>query len=528
MENPQSSDTSEQLPKHSVRLVSAALALGLAVDLLFRRQALGISFAIWCALSATALLLAARWEGIRPHRSGYGLAAAILVLGASVALRLEPLTVTLSVLGSLLLFAWWIRTLIHGRLHRFGWLDLAVASIVVPLEMLLRPWRTLSEALRRLAGDRAARSRGAALLRGLLLAVPVLVVFLGLLTSADLVFRDFVEQALAWLDLEWIRELISHSVIIALAGLISLGALVTALRRREPADLIGEQQPLIARFLGSTEAAVVLGAVDLVLLIFVVIQFRYLFGGEANITAAGYTYADYARRGFGEMVWAAIFGQGLILGIGQWGKQDSGRQWSIATALSVGLIAMLLITLLSALTRLLLYEQAYGFTRSRTYAHVFIYWLAALLVTLAVLLFLQQLRRYAPLTALAAGGFVLSLSLLNVDAFIAAHNLDRYNQTGDLDLNYLALLTNDATPQLAQHADAESPPGLLAELACRQAVLEDQLEGSSWQSYHFGRQRARRALASITDLLAPYQVTADWNVEGPGVEERYCGRAWMD
>ncbi len=526
MNDPQTNDPPHPLSPFAVRLTATALALGLAVDVLFRRQALGISFPIWSMLSATALLLAARWHGIRSDWTGYGLAGGILLLSIGVAARLEPLTVGMSVLGAVLLFALWIRTLTHGRLHRFGWLDLALAAIVVPLETLLRPWPTLSDALTRLAGDRAVRSRGMALVRGLLLAVPIVLVFLGLLTSADLVFRDFVEDAFAWLDLEWIRELIGHTIIIGAAGLISLGALVAAVRRDEPHQLVGEQQPLIPRFIGITESEVVLAAVDLLFVVFVIIQFRYLFGGEANITAAGYTYADYARRGFGEMVWAAIFGQGLILGFGHWIRQNHGRQPALANALSAGLVAMLLVTLLSALTRLLLYEEAYGFTRSRTYAHVFIFWLAALLVSLVVLLYRGRLRLYAPITALAAAGFVLSLVVLNVDGFIAERNLDRYFETGDLDVSYLAQLTNDAAPTLAERASADIPQELLAQLACRKALLNDQLEQRSWQSYHFGRERAERALGEIAELLQPYRVSSEstrWQVEGPGLEEEtYC------
>ena len=38
--------------------------------------------------------------------------------------------------------------------------------------------------------------------------------------------------------------------------------------------------------------------VNLLFLVFVWIQFVYLFGGQANISAEGYTYAEYARRGF--------------------------------------------------------------------------------------------------------------------------------------------------------------------------------------------------------------------------------------
>ena len=54
--------------------------------------------------------------------------------------------------------------------------------------------------------------------------------------------------------------------------------------------------------LGLIEVATLLISVDLLFLVFVWIQFAYLFGGQANITLEGYTYAEYARRGFFELL----------------------------------------------------------------------------------------------------------------------------------------------------------------------------------------------------------------------------------
>lgn len=490
----------------ALRLTALGLGLGLAIDLLFRRQLLGISFPIWSALSIAALLLAARWQGVRLTTGSSLLGVVVLVLSAGAALRLEPMTVALSVLCTWLLFALWIPNLHPVRLPNYGWLDIVYDSIAVPLQTIVRPWSTLAQAFRRLSGDRAARSRGFALLRGVLLALPILAVFVVLLSSADLVFRDTVDRALSWLNLEWLRSLVGHLLFIGIGALISLGALVTALRQDDRRDLLGEEVPLLEPFVGYTETLVVMAMLDLVFLVFVVIQFRYLFGGEANISAAGYTYAEYARRGFGEMVMVALLGQGLILGLGQWGRRDGRGQRRALNLLSAGLVAMLLVTLLSALTRLLLYEQAYGFTRSRTYAHVFIFWLAALLISLTVLLFRDQLRRYAPVCLVAGFGYALTLTGLNVDGFIASRNLSRYQQGGELDFGYLSVLTLDAVPQLAAAAGPQSPPELLQVLACQQAELDLQADPSGWQSLNLGRQRAKQSLAGIHTLLHPYAV----------------------
>ena len=117
------------LPMRPLELAGTALALGVAVEVLFDGQAPGISFPIWAALSAAALLIGTHWEGVRPDRSVLIFVPAILFFSAMIAVRLEPMTVALSVLSTMLLFGLWIRTLRHGRLLRFGWVDFAAAWI---------------------------------------------------------------------------------------------------------------------------------------------------------------------------------------------------------------------------------------------------------------------------------------------------------------------------------------------------------------------------------------------------------------
>ncbi|MFA9404023.1 MAG: DUF4153 domain-containing protein, partial [Anaerolineales bacterium] len=397
--------------KRALEVTSIALLLGLGVEILFYSHPLGINFPIWAALSATALFITARLEGVKPSRWEWLLVIPILFLSGMAAMRLEPLTVFLSVVGTWMLFALWVRVFRSGRLIDFGWLDFAIAVILPPLEALFRPWATMTEAWRRAAGERGGRSRGWAILRGVLLALPVLAIFTALLAAADFVFGDLVEEALRWLNIEKLLEYVGRGVVIVLSAIFMLGALVVALLDPGKRTLQGEDKPLLKPFVGFLESMIVLGAVDLLFALFVGVQFRYLFGGEANITAAGYTYADYARNGFGELVWVAFLGMGLIMALGYFGKRGESRQRSWFNGLSTGLVVMLGVILVSAWQRLLLYEGAYGFTELRTYTHVFIPWLALHLVVFLFLLFRGNLRRFAPFAALGTLGFVVTLNL---------------------------------------------------------------------------------------------------------------------
>jgi hypothetical protein len=515
-------------------LVGIALALGLAVEILFYGHTIGISFPIWAALGVAAILIASRMDGIRPAAGTLALIPGILFFAAIAAIRLEPLTVMLSMMATLLLFGLFVRALLHGRLHRYGFIDLAFTWLTVPIEAILRPWPTLSVTSRQVTGDRVAQSRLFAVLRGLLLAIPVLIVLVALLATADLVFGDLVEDALAWVDLERIAEYIGRGLVVLVSGIFFLGALITALRAREPRELIGEEQPILKPFVGAIESAVVLGLVVLVFAVFGAIQFRYLFGGEVNIAVTGYTYSEYARRGFGELVWAAFLCLSLIFALGHWSRRNDVRQRWVFIGLSSALVLMVGVALASALMRLRLYENAFGFTRLRTYTHIFIFWLAALLVAFLVLLYLGHLRAFAPIVVGAGLGFIATLALMNVDGFIADRNLARFERTDDLDAAYLGELSPDSLPAIAawmEGAQYAPPAELVSQVACESGILAAEMADSSWQSFHVGRERAQNSVASIGDELSGHQAWMDgmiWLVSDSSGQEEPCLGMWRD
>lgn len=500
-----------------------ALLLGFAVEILFDGHALGINFPIWAALSVAGLLAATVFEEVKPSRMEGLLAIPILFFSVMAAVRREELSVFLSVVFTLLCFGIWVRTFRHGRFFRFGWLDLLVAWILVPVEAILRPWRTAGAAWRRALGETGARKRGWAWLRGVLLALPVIAVFTALLAAADLVFGDLVEDILKWLNIELLLEWFGRSLVIFIGALFSLGALVSALRDRQVDPLLGEEKPLVRRFIGFTETTIVLGAVDLLFLLFVIVQFRYFFGGQTNISTTGYTYSEYARRGFGELVTVAVLALGLILSLGYYGKREQTSQERGFNALSTMLVTLLGVMLLSAFLRLQLYEQAYGFTRLRAYTHLFIFWLALGLIVFLVLLYRRQLRRFAPAAFIGSMGFAATLSLINVDGFIAQRNIQRFlrgeafetaegRSYPEVDIGYLLSLSADVMPALArfaQQAPPESQYELLGEIACRVHVGWSTYNRDSWPSYHFSRARADQLLKDLENELAVFEVAWD-------------------
>ena len=88
---------------------------------------------------------------------------------------------------------------------------------------------------------------------------------------------------------------------------------------------------------------------------------------------------------------------------------------------------------------------------------------------------------WLPRAALLSGaGLLLGLAAINPDAWIAQHNLDRYDETGKVDWTYLRGLSDDAVPVLATLPDDV--------VAC--ALDGREQADDDWLEWNLGRRRA--------------------------------------
>jgi hypothetical protein len=437
------------------RLWVVVIALAWVFDLLFWKHAPGISFAIYVLLTLAAGFLLAGTEGARVARTTLVLLLPVAFFALVTFNRAEPFTLFAAHVFTLFLMALLAVTFVGGRWPVYSLADYVVNFARLIGSMAAQPiifrGETRKSAEERGEGAAGGPNRVWPVVRGVLIAIPIIVIFAALLSSADLVFADRLNQVVELFRLEKLPEYIFRLIYILVIAYALAGIYLHAARKSTDSTLLGLEKPLVAPFLGFTEAGIVLGSVVALFAAFVVVQVQYFFGGEANITAAGYTYAEYARRGFGELVAVAFFSLLLYLGLSAITRRETARQHNIFAGLGVALTLLVGIILLSAYDRLLLYEAAYGFTRMRTYTNVFLIWVGALLVTVVVLDLFKRQRLFAFAMLMAALGFGLSLSLLNVDAFIAGHNIQRGISGHDLDVGYLASLSTDAVPVMTEY-----------------------------------------------------------------------------
>ena len=528
------------MKSNPIRFLWTVIALGWAFDFLFWKKAPGINFAIYITLCLVTGILLLRADGHRPTRNTQVLLPLIAVFAVMTFIRREPMTVFLSVVLTLFLMGLFAISYLGGRWPAYNLLDYLNGFLRLLGSMIARPLGFSAEVRKEtsLEGEQAeGRKRSASqvwsVVRGILIALPIVAIFAALLSSADLVFSQRLEDFIELFKLEKLPEYIFRLVYILVFAYALAGTYLHAASQSKDEKLVGEEKPLIPAFLGFTEAAIVLGSVAALFAAFVFIQFQYFFGGQANIHIDGYTYSEYTRRGFGELVTVAFFSLLLILSASGVTRRETETQRRVFSGLGIGIVVLVLVMLVSAFQRLLLYETAYGFSRLRTYTHVFMLWLALLLVAVAVLEILHRERAFALAAIIASLGFALSLGIMNVDGFIVRQNVDRTIRGEEFDASYVAGLSTDAVPALVAAYQTQSLPasakeGVGAALVCYSAN-SNRVSSLPWQSFHISGTNATRILVSLERDLEQYQTgDGDWvySVIGPSGEEYPCNTYW--
>ena len=444
----------------NVPVLVGALAVGVLAGavLPFRDFGLGTFLVL---LAAGGVLVAAS----RHRRDPFTLTCAVLclALAATVVVRDAEWIVVLCLLSGAGLCAVGV---VRGRSVP----SFVLACLAWPLAGLRGlPW--LGRTARLVTG----RGSGAALLRTALWSVLGITVFALLFASADALFAEWVGALVP--DLGWADLAFRAFVAVFIGGIVLAGAYLAL---NPPGTDRGERaaRPVAHRFEWLAPVLVV----DLVFVLFLVAQATVIFGGHDYLErTTGLTYAEYVHQGFGQLTVATALTLLVVWAATRKAPRETpaDRAW---IRVSLGLLcALTLVVVASALYRMHVYQDAYGFTRLRLLVDVFEAWLG--LLVLATMVGGAALRAaWLPRFGLLSGvTLLLGLAAINPDAWIAQQNLDRYETTGKVDWYYLGNLSDDALPVLATLPD---------DLAQCALTLDDR-EHDDWLEWNFGRSQAR-------------------------------------
>jgi hypothetical protein len=240
---------------------------------------------------------------------------------------------------------------------------------------------------------------------------------------------------------------------------------------------------------------------NLLFLIFVLLQFRYFFGGAGMVQGSiGMTYAEYYRRGFFELVTVATLVLPILLGAHWLLRKDRVAHERIFRLLAATQVALLFVIMASAVRRMLLYQSEYGLTELRLYTTAFMGWLALVFVWFIATVLRGRREQFAYGALVVGFLMVATLHVINPDALIVRVNVAHARAGRGFDADYAASLSADAVPALM-----ESLPVLNAEdqriVAIR--VLDSWLvsEPADWRTWNWARSDARRVVREMWEPL---------------------------
>jgi len=501
--------------KQPNRLWILVLALGLVFDFLFWNHPIGVNFAVFSVLCLLGGLFFLFSEGYRPSRNSLWLLIPFAFFVVITFLRREPLTSFLAYTFTVFTIGIFVNTYLGGR-----WFQYSLTDYVSKFSQLIGSMLTRQKGFfLQIRQEQEVQSRtrnkfpAAAVLRGLLIALPIVVIFAMLLASADAVFNQKIADFFNFFDSGKIFEYVVRFITILVCVYLLVGIFLHALSQSKDEKLAGENEGSVKKILGFTEASIVLGSVALLFLMFVIIQFQYFFGGQTNIGITGYTYSEYARRGFNELVIVAFFSLLLIMGLSTITKREKEIQQKVYSWLSVAIVLQVLVILTSAYQRLALGIDWHGFSRLRLYPQVFLVWVGILFVAIVLLELFHQEQYFAFAFVLASLGFAISLTLFNVDAAIIKRNIFRVSQGKNLNVGHFASLSTDAVPALveayqSQNISDTTREGIGAALLCYINSDENLIENSTdWRSFNYSYWKASQLLTEIQPLLTGYRIS---------------------
>lgn len=410
------------------RLLAAMPVAALLGTALWRPSVLSIGYFVTGLIVFGVVYATAQRRPTRREWCGIALTMALLAV---------PGLLAADWLGVLCVMAAWIT----------GWVTIVgghtwTAVFTGPFVPWAAPARVLGWTRRGASGSVASRRipdiGRVAVVAGVTVAVAL--VFGGLFAAADVAFAHVLGSFTPALQVD---EFVARSGVFLIVAAFVLGG-GYLLRFPPRLDALA---PAPGRPVRRWEWAVPLAVLDALFLVFVAVQATVLFGGHAHVLETeGLTYAEYARQGFWQLLWVSALTLLVLAAVIRVAARATDADRRMLRVLVGILCATSVVVVISAIHRMWLYQEAYGFSVQRLMVITIELWLGTVFLLVAAA-GVRMTARWLPQAVLVAGVLaLLGLAALDPERLVADRNIDRFERTGELDAKYLSTLSSDIDP----------------------------------------------------------------------------------
>ncbi len=277
---------------------------------------------------------------------------------------------------------------------------------------------------------------------GILLAIPMLVVIIPLLSSADAAFNTIVEKVFSNVALLILSLVLT---VVAVPVFSSYGfSLARGITRDKNKSLNSKPGKMSVVFLNTF-----LSIIGFIYVVFLVSQLAYISDTFAFLLPEGFSAAEFARSGFFQM--SAITALNLIITflVSVLEKPKANGRLPVSTKLILTFFtAFSLFLTVNSFIRMSMYIEMYGLTRLRVLTSVFMIMLCVIFIIVLIRIFFEKFR-YINFILIICALTCVAVSVTNIDTYISKYNYLKYTE-GEIgvDFEHYVSLGNAAVPEL--------------------------------------------------------------------------------
>ena len=353
---------------------------------------------------------------------------------------------------------------------------------------------------------------------GILCSLPLLIIILALLISADGIFANMFggiyDQIMYIFNTEfWLRVILIGVILVYFVCIIYNIVFKESTLNKEISAPFNWNLKVDGTILNT-----ILTIINVVYLLFSSIQIlyvlSYLFINPLSI-ASDFEFAEYARQGFFQLMLVTFINFMIIIVTNSNNKENDVKN-KYTKIMNVLMSIFTIIIAVSAFMRMSLYEREYGYTFLRLMVYVIL--ITEIIMIIPTIIYIVRGKFNIFKTYFVIGITMYTVvNFINIDATIARKNINRYIEQNDIslkreiDFSYLRYNTGtDAIPEIVRLYNNISDEKLKIEINnYLYNQYNDVKEERNWQEFNISKKIAKDILKEMNLSYIKYNYKND-------------------
>lgn len=501
------------------KIVLGALFLSILHSVLFYGQDFGVSVVLFVVPMLLLIIYSLQSKNKVKNAKAFILSVPITLLSLTYATFNNGVLNVINMIAIIVLTTTMITWAVYDK-FRFRDAFCKIFSVI------FKPFGSIAEGVRVISNNLFKRKENEAhvskpikerkvikqIIIGLVISLPLLIIILALLISADTIFAEILEPIkyiiMNIFSIKFLSSIYFRAIFIILVFMYTV-AFICSMLKMDPNKKKYESRGINMQ---NITVNTVLTVLNIVYLLFSVIQFVYLFTNLG--TSEDFDYATYARRGFFQLMFVTLINFVIIITTNL-NKRETTKGINIYTKImNMLLIVFTVIMILSSFLRMYLYEQEYGYTFLRLLVYFILLTELILAIPTLVYVFNKKISLLKYYIVIISTMLVI-LNFTNVDKTIAKRNVDKYisevnikDEKAKIDIKYLKKLSIDAIPEIARLYENTSDESLKSNIELyltynskfksrNNKKIQYLFEDKNFQEFNLSQYEAKKAIKSL-------------------------------